>query len=101
MVYLVWFHQQKHSQNSEEDGNQSLKKNISFIDGVAAFSDDLRDGIKGSVFEAMETGFVSGSTGLEESIKFGIVASTNHPQINYSLVNYSGCFHQRYHLLLL
>lgn len=74
------------------ESNQSLKKNISFIDGVAAFSDDLRDGIKGSVFEAMETGFVSGSTGLEESIKFGIVASTNHPQINYSLVNYSDTY---------
>lgn len=71
---------------------QSLKANISLVDGIAAFSDDLRDGIKGSVFEAKESGFVSGNTGLEETIKFGIVASTNHPQIDYSKVNYSDSY---------
>lgn len=71
---------------------QTLKKNISKVEGVAAFSDDLRDGIKGSVFEAEQTGFVSGSSGLEETIKFGIVAATNHPQVNYSQVNYSDTY---------
>lgn len=74
------------------ESNQSLKANIALVDGVAAFSDDLRDGIKGSVFEAEQSGFVSGATGLEESIKFGVVASTNHPQLNYSLVNYSDTY---------
>jgi pullulanase len=57
--------------------------------GIAAFSDDLRDGIKGSVFEELEKGFVTGQSGMEESIKFGIVASTEHYQIDYSQVNYS------------
>lgn len=68
---------------------RALKINTEQIDGVAAFSDDIRDGIKGSVFVAEEGGFVSGREGMEESIKFGIVASTNHSQINYELVNYS------------
>ena len=36
-----------------------------------------------------EKGFVSAASGTVESVKFGIVASTQHPQVNYSAVNYS------------
>ena len=69
---------------------RALKANMPALDaGIAAFSDDLRDGIKGSVFKELEKGFVSGLTGMEESIKFGIIAATNHPQIDYLKVNYS------------
>ncbi|MCO6357425.1 type I pullulanase [Roseivirga pacifica] len=68
---------------------QALKANTYKLEQVAAFSDDLRDGLKGSVFEETEGGFVSQTTGLKESIKFGIVASTQHPQVNYDSVNYS------------
>ncbi|HKZ68401.1 MAG TPA: alpha-1,6-glucosidase domain-containing protein, partial [Chitinophagaceae bacterium] len=50
---------------------------------------DIRDGIKGSVFADEEKGFASGRPGMEESIKFGIVASCKHPQVDYSKVNYS------------
>jgi pullulanase len=72
------------------ESERALKANMAALDsGIAAFSDDLRDGIKGSVFEELEKGFVTGQTGLEESIKFGIVASTEHAQIDYSKVNYS------------
>ncbi len=69
---------------------RAIKANMTALhSGIAAFSDDLRDGIKGSVFEELEKGFVTGQPGMEESIKFGIVASTEHPQIDYSKVNYS------------
>jgi pullulanase len=72
------------------ESERALKANmLSLASEIAAFSDDLRDGIKGSVFEELEKGYVSGRTGMEESIKFGIVASTEHPQIDYSKVNYS------------
>ena len=56
---------------------------------IAAFSDDIRDGIKGSVFIDENPGFVNGGNDFEESIKFGIVASTKHQDIDYSKVNYS------------
>jgi pullulanase len=69
-----------------------LKRNTPQLKRVAAFSDDIRDGLKGSVFEKDSTGFVSGRPGLEETIKFGIIASTEHPQIDYSRVNYSDEF---------
>ncbi|MCF8366739.1 MAG: type I pullulanase [Bacteroidales bacterium] len=68
---------------------QALKRFTYKLDSVAAFSDDIRDGIKGSWSDHESKGFVSGAPDLEESIKFGIVASTQHPQIDYSKVNYS------------
>ncbi|NRB62988.1 MAG: type I pullulanase [Saprospiraceae bacterium] len=71
------------------DHDRALKKYIHQMAGVAAFSDDLRDAIKGHVFTHDQPGFVSGKKGLTESIKFGVVASTFHPQVDYSAVNYS------------
>lgn len=72
---------------SEE--KRALKKNASQLKGIAVFSDDIRDGIKGSVFNIDDRGFATGKIDNSESIKFGIVAAVNHPQINYSKVNYS------------
>jgi len=68
---------------------QALKKYTQQMPGVAAFSDDIRDGIKGHVFTFDQPGFVSGNEGLKESIQFGVVAATPHPQIAYAAVNYS------------
>ena len=71
------------------DDQKALKKNISQIDGTAAFSDDIRDAIKGHVFSDTDKGFVNGGLGLEESIKFGIIASTMNNKVDYSQVKYS------------
>lgn len=71
------------------DSLRALKKFAYKLDRIAVFSDDIRDGIKGSVFEHEDRGFASGKPGMEESIKFGIVAACKHPQVNYKKVNYS------------
>ena len=71
------------------DSLRAIKKNVSKLDRIAVFSDDIRDGIKGSVFEHDDKGFASGKAGMEESIKFGVVAACKHPQVDYSKVNYS------------
>ena len=75
--------------SSLPESKRALKKYAWKLDNIAVFSDDIRDGIKGSVFVNEEKGFASGRPGMEESIKFGIVASCKHPQVNYSNVNYS------------
>lgn len=69
--------------SSEE---QALKVNtVKYGDlQIAAFSDDMRDAIKGHVFEEETAGFVNGFDGLEEVIKFGIVASTPNEQVDYT-----------------
>jgi pullulanase len=68
---------------------RALKKHTRQMPQLAAFSDDIRDGLKGSVFEDKSTGFVSGAKDTEASVKFGIVGSIEHPQIDYPAVNYS------------
>jgi len=71
------------------DSLRALKINAGKLDRIAVFSDDMRDGIKGSVFVHEEPGFVNGRKGMEESVKFGVVASCPHPGIDYTKVNYS------------
>ncbi len=60
---------------------QALKHNMAKMEGVGAFSDDIRDAIKGNVFDALDKGFVNGKTGMEERIKFSIAGAVPHPQI--------------------
>lgn len=67
---------------------RALKRFTHQLDGVAAFSDNIRDGIKGHVFTPDDRGFASGKPGLKETIKFGIVASTDHPQVDYEAVQW-------------
>ena len=68
---------------------RALKENVSKMDGIAVFSDDIRDAIKGHYSNAAEQGFVTGKPGNEETVKIGIVASTAHPQVDYSKGNNS------------
>ena len=71
------------------DAQQALKKNTGFLDRIAAFSDDLRDGLKGHVFTDTDRGFVNGGLGLEETVKFGIVGNIMHSGVRYSEGKYS------------
>ena len=71
------------------DSLRALKCNAKQYPGVGTFSDDIRDGIKGHVFELKEKGFVSGAKNFEETVKFGLVGCIDFPGIDMSKVNYS------------
>jgi pullulanase len=71
------------------EDQRSVKKNVSKLNEIAVFSDDLRDGLKGGWGDLKEKGFVSGNPAMGESVKFGIVASTPNKQVDYKSVNYS------------
>lgn len=71
------------------DEKRALKKNANLLKGIAVFSDDIRDGIKGSVFNIEDRGFATGKITNAESVKMGVVAAGMHPQIEYDKVNYS------------
>ncbi len=72
------------------DEQKALKRNAHLMKDVAVFSDDIRDALKGSVFDHHDSGFISGkSNNIEASIKFGLVGAIQHPQIDYNNVNYS------------
>lgn len=68
---------------------RALKENVSKLDGVAVFSDDLRDAVKGHYSDAKDRGFATGKPGNEETVKIGIVGATAHPQVDYSKGNNS------------
>lgn len=71
------------------DWKRALKNNIKNMNhGIAAFSDNIRDTIKGSAFHGGEQGFVNGRNGLEEAIKFGVTAATWHQDVDYGRVVY-------------
>ncbi len=58
------------------ESKAALKKNASKLSGIAVFSDDVRDAIKGSVFTASDKGYISGKSGTEQGILFGVYGST-------------------------
>ncbi len=82
---------------------EALKVNMKDMNTrIAAFSDDMRDGLKGHVFTADSGGFVNYNgkwkkgdgnpytmAELKELVKSGIVASTKHDGIDYSKIYYS------------
>lgn len=65
-----------------DSSKQATKNHTYQMDRVGAFSDDIRDGIKGNVFDSLDTGFVSGKEGMEESIKFSVVGATENEQVD-------------------
>ncbi len=68
---------------------RALKENVGKMRGVAVFSDDIRDAVKGHYSNAADRGFATGKPGSEETVKIGIVASTKHPQVDYGKGNNS------------
>lgn len=66
-----------------------MKANISKMPGIAAFSDDIRDALRGPFNDDTKGAFLAGLGGEEESLKAGIAGMTAHPQVDYSKVNYS------------
>lgn len=66
------------------DWKKAVKHNMKNINpGIAVFSDNHRDSIKGSVFDRYERGFVNGRSGLEEAIKFGIAGAVWHQGVDH------------------
>ena len=67
----------------------AMKANARQLNGIGAFSDEMRDALRGPFSDDTKGGFLAGVPGQEESIKFGIAGAINHPQIDMTKVNYS------------
>ena len=66
-----------------------LKAHIRQMPRIAAFSDDLRDALRGPFSDDTKGAFLAGLPGSEESIKAGIAGMISHPQVDFTKVNYS------------
>lgn len=59
----------------EEGFKPAVKSNVEYLDeGIAMFSDDTRDTIKGSVFYGDKPGYVNGKKGLEKAMQSVVCA---------------------------
>ncbi len=68
------------------------------IGAVAVFNDSIRDGLKGSVFDSREKGYISGnvSKGNAEKIIFGLTGGVRNTMVSWSgeeggVINYMAC----------
>ena len=75
--------------------DQAGKNNLYLLDGIGAFNDDLRDGVKGSVFAREEGGFIQGtfSDKLVSRTKYGIVGGIAYEGINAALLSAQKVWH--------
>ncbi len=66
-----------------------MKANIPQMPGIAAFSDEIRDALRGPFDDDRKGAFLAGLADCEESLKFGIAGAISHPQVDMTKVNYS------------
>ena len=66
----------------------AVKANTQQLKGIGAFSDDMRDALRGPFSDDHQGALLAGLTGQEESLKFGIVGGIAHPQVDMTKVNY-------------
>ena len=66
----------------------AMKANAQPLNGIGAFSDDMRDALRGPFSDDHKGALLAGIPGEEESLKFGIVGGIAHPQVDMAKVNY-------------
>ena len=75
-----------------------VKANITRMPRIAAFSDEIRDALRGPFDDDAKAGWLgsgirifgsSDLAGFKESMKFGIAGAIAHPQVDMTKVNYS------------
>lgn len=67
----------------------AMKANIQQTPRIAAFSDEIRDALRGPFSNDAQGGWLANVPNGGESIKFGIAGAIQHPQIDMTKVNYS------------
>ncbi|MFM8192689.1 MAG: type I pullulanase [Actinomycetota bacterium] len=57
---------------------RSNQRNITELPGIAVFNDQIRDGIKGSVFNSSDRGFATGISAKRSNVMAGIVGNIDY-----------------------
>ena len=65
-----------------------MKANIPQMPGIAAFSDEIRDALRGPFSDDTKPAWLADGSD-RESVKYGIAGAIAHPQIDMTKVNYS------------
>lgn len=78
-----------------DDSIAAGKVNLSKMNGVGAFNDDLRDAVKGSVFDSKSGGFIQGKVDDKaiNQLKYGVSGGIDYPGLNKSYLSYEMAWH--------
>lgn len=66
-----------------DESKLAFKRYTHRMDGVAAFSDDIRNALRGDL-GCTTGGFIHGVAGNIEGVKFGIAGGVEHPEVHHS-----------------
>lgn len=75
----------------------ATQEHVGEMDRVAMFSDNIRDAIKGSVFEEEEKGYISGNQDYVNEIKTSLMGAPEWSKYPEQIINYTSC-HDNYTL---
>ncbi|MBQ2365118.1 MAG: type I pullulanase, partial [Alistipes sp.] len=66
-----------------DEAKLAFKRYTYQMPGVAAFSDDIRDALRGTL-DLSRGGFIHGVEGNKEALKFGIAGGIEHPEVAHT-----------------
>ena len=66
-----------------DESKLAFKRYTYQMPGIAAFSDDIRNALRGTL-DLSQGSFIHGVEGNKEALKFGIVGGVEHPEVNHS-----------------
>ncbi|MBR2866376.1 MAG: type I pullulanase [Alistipes sp.] len=66
-----------------DEDKLAFKRYTYRMPGVAAFSDDIRNALRGTL-DLSKGGFIFGVEGNKEALKFGIAGGVEHPEVNHA-----------------
>ena len=66
-----------------DESKLAFKRYTYQMPGVGAFSDDIRNALRGTL-DLSRGGFIHGVEGNKEALKFGIAGGVEHPEVNHS-----------------
>ena len=71
------------------ESKRAIKSNVTRVPGISVFNDVIRDTLKGSVFDAADTGFISGKIeeGVTDRLKLALCGCCFHPSLNRELMS--------------
>ena len=76
---------------TKEDVVMATQQSSARTPGFAYFNDNIRDGLKGSVFNTAETGWASGSKGKERAMTASFMAQETWSKEPSQIIQYASC----------
>lgn len=76
---------------TKKDIDLTTQTNSGLVPGFAFFNDTIRDTIKGSVFDDMDLGYVTGKTTVQKKLKECMLADVTWSKEPSQIINYASC----------